>query len=807
MTEYASVLVIGGGVMGTSTLYHLTKLGWHDVILIEKNELTHGSTWHAAGLCTHFAHNVSIMQMRAESIRLYKSALTEDSGMNVGFRQTGAMRVTRLTDRMDEFRHVQGLGRFVGHEFHIVSPKEIEELYPLAKIHGLIGGIYEPYDGNVDPSQATHAFAGAARARGARIFRQSPALMIERTVGGEWEVHTPARKIRCEHIVNAAGTWSRDIGEMMGVDLPVVPVLHQYLVTESIDEIRERSTSLPIFRDPEESWYTRQEHDGLIFGPYEKTPEAWAIDGVPQDFGADLLPPALDRLSDIIDAATKRIPVLGKVGIRSNVNGPITFTPDANPLIGPAFKLPNAWLITGSSMGVMEGGGAGKFLAEWIENGEPPMDALAVDPRRFGDYVNREFRVSKAIESFAHQFGIHYPKEERPAGRPAVTSPFYQPLKEEGAVYGAVYGWERPNWFRTSDSGSEAIDSFRRTNWIEAVSRECQLVSEHVGLCDMSALAKFEVTGVDAERFMETLGANTPPRRIGRISLIHALTESGGVLSEFMAFRVSEDKYYLTSTATAARLDLDVLLGRSTDYRVKVSSVTDQFAVLSIAGPEAPKLLSKLSDFDCSQSGFPWLSGSEILIAGVRVLALRISYTGETGWELHIPQNKAATVYAALVNAGTEFGLGVFGAFAVDSMRLEKGYRAWGMDLTTERTPLEAGLTHLVNPENRQFIGREALLRREESNNRWCMKLFEIDSGNIDPFYLHTIYHADKVVGVVTSGVYGHRIKKPIALGYLTDKAVVREGEFEIEIIGKRYSAKILEQPPYDAINSLQQSD
>ncbi len=793
--------------MGTSTLYHLTKLGWHDVILIEKNDLTHGSTWHAAGLCTHFAHNASIMQMRGESIRLYKSALAEDSGMDVGFRQTGAMRVTRLTDRMDEFRHVQGLGRFVGHEFHIVSPKEIEELYPLAKIHGLIGGIYEPYDGNVDPSQATHAFAGAARARGARIFRQSPALRIERTAGGEWEVLTPARKIRCEHIVNAAGTWCREIGDMMGVDLPVVPVLHQYLVTESIDEIRGRSTPLPIFRDPEESWYTRQERDGLIFGPYEKSPEAWAIDGVPQDFGADLLPPALDRLSDIIEAATKRIPVLGEVGIRSNVNGPITFTPDANPLIGPAFKLPNAWLITGSSMGVMEGGGAGKFLAGWIESGEPPMDALALDPRRFGDYANREFRISKAIESFAHQFGVHYPKEERLAGRPAVTSPFYRSLKGAGAVYGAVYGWERPNWFRTSDSGSEAINSFRRTNWFEAVSRECQLVSERVGLCDMSALAKFEVTGVDAERFMQSLGANTPPRRVGRISLIHALTESGGVLSEFMAFRASEDSYYLTSSATAARLDLEVLRSRAVDFDIEVYTVADQRAVLSIAGPEAPNLLSALCDSDCSQSGFPWLSGSEIVIAGVRVLALRISYTGETGWELHIPQDKADKVFAALVNAGTEFGLGFFGTFALDSMRLEKGYRAWGVDLTTERTPLEAGLDHLVKPENRQFIGRESLLRRGESSNRWCMKLFEIASGEIDPFYLHAIYQADQIVGVVTSGAYGHRTKKSIALGYLIDRTVVKEGEFEIEIIGERYSAKILQQPPYDAINSLQQID
>ncbi len=793
--------MIGGGAMGASTLYHLTKLGWYDAVLLEKNNLTHGSTWHAAGLCTHFAHNATIMQMRAESIRLYKSALADDSGMEVGFRQTGALRVTRSADRMDEFRHVQGLGRFIGHEFHIVSPAEIKELYTLAEMHGLIGGIYEPNDGNVDPSQATHAFASGARARGARIFRNCPVLAVQRTSSGEWLVITPAHQFQCEHIVNAAGTWCREIGAMMGIDLPVVPVLHQYFVTESIDEVRDRATALPIFRDPEESWYTRQERDGLIFGPYEQSPEVWSIDRIPPDFGADLLPPALERISGIVEAATGRIPALGKVGIRSNVNGPITFTPDANPLIGPAFGLRNAWLITGSSMGVMEGGGAGKFLAEWITHGEPPMDALAVDSRRFGDFANREYRVAKAVESFAHQFAIHYPKEERDAGRPATVSPFYLSLKNAGAVYGAAFGWERPNWYQTPESGPKTVDSFRRTNWFKAVRRECQTVAERVGLCDMSAIAKFEVTGADAERFMESLGANSPPAQVGRISLIHVLNESGGVMSEFAVHRFSDDRFYLTSAAAAARLDFDLLRRRASEFRVEVRSVTGDRAVLSVAGPNAQELLSTVSESDFSQSGFPWLSGQNVSIGGVKLLALRISYTGEAGWELHIPESKALIVYETLIEAGAQLGLGFFGAFAVDSMRLEKGYRAWGMDLTTERTPLEAELTHLVKTENRQFVGRDALLRRQESADRWSLRLFEIQSGEIDPFYLHTIYQGSQIVGIVSSGAYGHRTGKSLALGYLNDTAVPNEGGFEIDIIGAKFPAAVLDQSPYDPNN------
>ncbi|MDX1422242.1 MAG: FAD-dependent oxidoreductase, partial [Kiloniellales bacterium] len=446
MRDQARVVVIGGGAMGCSLLYHLTRLGWRDVMLVEKNELTAGSTWHAAGLCTHFAHNLTIMNLRAHSVRLYQS-LEAETGQPVSFHPSGALRVTRSADRMDEFRHVQGLGRFAGFEFHILAPAELKEIYPLVETDGLLGAIYEPLDGHVDPSQATQAMAKGARDAGAEVSRHNPVEAIERTRGGDWRVRTREGDIAAEIVVNAAGTWCREIGAMMGLDLPVVPMLHQYLVTDRVAAVAARDAELPIIRDPEESWYLRQERDGFICGPYERGGTPWSVDGVPDGFGMELLPPDLERIADIVGAAMARVPCLAEAGIKTVVNGPITFTPDANPLIGPAFGLERAYLLTGSSMGVMEGGGAGRFLAEWIVGGEPPMDALAVDPRRFGGYADRDYRLAKAIEGFGKQFAIHYPFEERPAGRPKVRTPAYGTMAGAGAVFGAVYGWERPNWF------------------------------------------------------------------------------------------------------------------------------------------------------------------------------------------------------------------------------------------------------------------------------------------------------------------------------------------------------------------------
>ncbi|MGI9415085.1 MAG: GcvT family protein [Hyphomicrobiales bacterium] len=802
------MIIIGGGAMGVSLLYHLTKRGWTDAVLVEKNELTAGSTWHAAGLCTHFAHNPTIMELRATSVRLYRDTLPEETGQGTGFHACGALRVTRSQDRMDEFRHVQGIGRFTGYDFNILTPEELKEIYPLCRSDGLIGAIHEPDDGHVDPTLATNAMAAGARSRGAEIYRHTKVTEIGRTASGEWLVTIDKGEIRAQHLVNAAGTWCREIGDMMNIDLPVVPILHQYVVTDRVGPIAERiaagAPELPMIRDPEESWYLRQERDGYIVGPYEKSAQPWSIDGVPPEFGMELLPSDLDRIEPIVALAMERVPALAEAGIKTIVNGPITFTPDGNPLVGPAFALENAWLLTGSSMGVMEGGGAGKFLADWMVDGAPPSDALAIDARRFGGYADRAYRLDKAIECFGLQFGVHYPFEERSAGREQRVTPVYERQAEAGAVFGAAYGWERPNWYAAGPGKEAPPLTFRRPGWFKAVAEECRAVSQSVGLGDLSAFSKFEVTGAGALDFLETFGSNPPPRRDGRIGLTHALTSAGGTASEFTVTRLAIDRFYLTSAAAAERHDEDLLRVRSaTRTDVAITNVTERIGILALMGPGARSVLEKVTDADLGNDAFPWLSAVELTIAGVATRALRVSYVGELGWELHAPLDQLAAVQDALMEAGRRFDIHPFGAYAMNAMRLEKGYRAWGMDLTTERTPLEAGLAHLVRTENRDFAGRTALLARAARADAWRMALLDLEhDGTFDPFYLHAMFKDGAPVGIVTSGAFGHRTGKALALAYLTDEVGPEERAFSVEILGTRFAVTELERPPYDPDNA-----
>ena len=803
MKSHAQVVVIGGGVMGCSLIYHLSKFGWTDIVLVEKNELTAGSTWHAAGLCTHYAHNITVMNLRAHSVRLYRSMLQEETGQAVSFHGTGALRVTTKQDRLDEFRHVQGIGKFAGHDFNILTPAELFDIYPLVNIDGLLGAIHEPDDGYVDPSQATHAMAKGARNHGAEIYRHNPVEGISR-VNGEWVVQTKNGEIRAEHIVNAAGTWCREIGTMMGVDLPVVPMLHQYIVTDRIEQFANQQTEMPFIRDPDESWYLRQERDGVILGPYEKDGQPWAIDGVPPEFGMELLPGELHRIEDIAAQCMERVPAAAEGGVKNIVNGPITFTPDANPLIGPAFDLPNAWVLTGSSMGVMEGGGAGQFLARWIIDGEPPEDALAIDSRRFGGYADRDYRVAKAVECFAAQFGIHYPYEERPAGRKKRTTPIYDHLKNQGAVFGSVYGWEKPNWFSPQGRDKSSRLSFQRSNWFDAVGLECQTVSESVAMAELSMFSKFKISGDDAETFVDSLGTNYAPKFLdgnaGQLNLQYVLHPDGGVASEFSITKIADREFYLVSAAAAERHDQDLLTSRGNNYNnLVIDNKTTEMGVLAIMGPLAEQVLSVVSDCDFSHQEFPWLTSKRIEIAGIETLAIRVSYIGETGWELHHNMSSHRQIYESLWLAGQAFGIGLYGAFAMNAMRLEKGYRAWGADFTTERTPYEAGMDNLIKTEGRDFIGRDAMIQRKQSDDHWCMHLLSLAESKEDPFYPHTVFCNDVPIGIVTSGSYGHRVKQPLALAYFRQNPGA--DELQVEILGKRIPAMVLNTAPYDPTN------
>ena len=850
MTTDAQVVIVGGGIMGISLAWHLTRRGWRDVVLLEKDELTAGSTWHAAGLCTHFAHNPTVMEMRAASVRLYRDVLPAETSESTGFHACGALRVTRSAERMAEFRHVQGLGEFVGHEFRILTPDELARVHPLARTDGLLGAIHEPNDGHVDPTLATNALAAGARSRGAEIRRREPVQAIERDASGAWVVHTGRGAIRSEHVVNAAGTWCREIGAMTGMDLPVVSMLHQYLVTAEIPDIAVRKASgepeLPMIRDPEESWYVRQEREGFIVGPYEADGRPWGVDAIPPEFGMDLLPPDLDRVEPIVALAMERVPALAHAGIKTIVHGPITFTPDANPLVGPAFGLDNAWLLTGSSMGVMEGGGAGRFLADWMVDGAPPMDALAVDPRRFGAWADRDYRVEKAIECFGLQFGVHYPFEERPAGRPRRVTPIRDAQAARGAVFGCVFGWERPNWFavrpetrskqrlasvdnprfasgasRRRDEGDDSGDdpreaplTFLRPTWRATVATECWAVRDRVGLVDLSAFAKFEVAGSDATAFVERLGANRPPRAIGGIRLTHVLTGAGGVASEFTVTRLGASRYYLTSAAAAEGHDEEVLRRHAAAFAdATVVNRTDHVGILGLAGPEARTVLGALTDTDLADDAFPWFSARTIRIGAVEAWALRVCYVGELGWELHVAMKDLPVLHQALCAAGAPVGLRPFGAYATNSMRLEKGYRAWGVDLTTERTPLEAGLGHLVRTEGRVFTGRDALLARASSPDAWRMVLLAIEpDGDADPFHAHTVWMRSRPVGIVTSGAPGHRTGVVLALAYLRPEAAEpdtkdADGALEVSILGRRCRARALDAPPYDPVNARLRGD
>ena len=803
----ASALIIGGGVMGVSLAYHLSEMGWKDVILTERNDLTHGSTWHAAGLCTHFAHNPTVQELRATSVRLYRDILTELMGHDCGFHPSGAMRITRNPDRMDEFAHVAGLSDFTGYPLRLLTPDDIAELHPLTQLDGLIGGIYEPDDGHVDPSSVTNAMGSIATSRGVSILRYNPVVNISRDQD-HWVVETEKETIKAQHIINAAGTWGWEIGAMMGLNIPSVPVLHQYLVTDTVPDVAKRiqnnAPELPIIRDPEESWYVRQERDGLILGPYEKDAKTWSVDGVPPEFGADLMPPDLDAVEHIIEAAMVRIPALGDGGVKTVINGPITFTPDANPLIGPAHGIENGWLLTGSSMGVMEGGGAGKFLAYWMTHGCPPMDALAVDSRRFGSWADRDYRVSKAIECFGLQFGVHYPYEERPAGRNIRLSSLHQRMIERGAVMGFAYGWERPNWFK-DDSDTDAIDSFKRNSWFNSVAREVQNTTTRASLADLSVFSTFEVSGEETQAFLNTLGANTPPK-IGRIGLIHTLTPNGTVASEFTVARLQDNFALLTSAAAAEDIDTDVLNHHAKSFDVSLKNITESYGAIGLMGPSSRDILQTLTDIDLS-TGLPWLHCVETNIAGVKTRVLRVSYIGELGYELHASMDELPIIFDALEDAGHDHGIGYYGAYAANSMRLEKGYRGWGSDLTTERDLVETGLSAFYKPDDRRVAGFQELQKRIDNPERWEMVMLEVESIDQDPFYAHSLYVGDEAIGVVTSGSYGHRIDKVLALAYLRDVEKARDADqgkgdpLEMRMLNKRYPVKILNEVPFDPDN------
>ena len=806
MKSKARAVVIGGGVVGVSTLYHLAAKGWDDSILLERKSLTSGSTWHAAGLLPLFNMSYSVGQIHKYSVRFYQE-LQDETGMDVGFRKVSNIRLASTQDRMDEYLQYKGVADTIGVEVNVLSPQEIKDCWPLVSTENLIGAIQHPEDGYIQPADLTQAFAKGARDKGAKIEINTNVISIKRSPNDTWIVETDKGHIECEHVISCSGNFARKTGKMVGLDLPVIPVEHQYIVTEQHPLIKERKDKnlpeLGVLRDSDASWYMREEAGGLILGPYEQGAPACYVDGPDENSEYELFQEDLDRISDHIESAIFRVPIFGEVGVKKVYNGAIAYTPDGSPIIGPAWDLKNFWINEGHSFGVTAAGGAGWQLAEWIVNGNPTIDMLGVDPRRFGDYATKSYLIEKNEEAYANVFTVHYPDEERPAARPLRTAPCYERLKKMGGVFGASFGWERANWF--APNGVEAIDdwSFRRSSYHEHVGAEIQNMSKNVGLLDLSGFAKCRISGPSAENFLNFLVANKISKTIGRVSLCHALNSLGGVHSEFTITKESENSFYLVSAGAYQRLDHDwIKKNMPTDNSVIFEDLTNSKGVLVLAGPKSRELMKLVSKDNFENENFPWLTSQIVNIGNYPVLAMRVNFVGELGWELHHPIEYQNQIFDILFQHGSKLNLKPFGIRAMDSLRIEKSYRLPGRELSIEYAALESGLNRFVSENKGDFIGRDGLAEWKSKGLSYGFVTLEVHNvKDADALGNNPIYLDGKVIGRATSGGYGHRIKKSLVLAMINPSLIKIGLKVKIDILGTKYDASIINESPYDPSN------
>jgi dimethylglycine dehydrogenase len=803
--SHVRVLIIGGGAVGCSALYHLALKGWTDIALTERDELTSGSTWHAAGNCPTFSTSWNVIKLQRYGNALYQR-LAADPAHPIDYHVTGSIRLAHGRARMEELTHVVAMAQAQGIGFELIGPNEIKARYPLIELDDIAGGLWDPYDGDIDPSQLTQALARGAREAGAEIYRFNPVTAIAARPDGTWQVTTRGGTINAEIVVNAAGYRAGEIAGMVGgqheAALPLVSMQHQYLVTESIPELAALKARLPLLRDPDVSYYLRQERDALLLGPYEWEAKPVWPDGIPPEFSTDLFANELDRLEPYIEQAMARVPVLGSVGLKRIVNGPIPYSPDGNPYIGPAFGLKNFFNCNSFSFGICQAGGAGKALAEMIVDGEAEWDLWGFDHRRYGAYADRRYVTDKAVELYQNEYAIAFPNEERPAGRPRYTTPLYRRLAEKGAVFGARGGWERAAWFASAGAKAANVLSFQRTNWHAPVGAECGAVAERVGIMDLAGFTRIRVEGSGAAAFLDRIICGALPR-LGRVGLAYALTPRGRLLSEFTVTRLAEDRFLLLSAASARRHDWDWLSRHLPgDGSVRLEDVSEESSTLVLAGPRARDVLAALTSDDLGNASFPWLAAREIAVAGVPLLALRVSYVGELGWELHVGMNDLARVYDAVCDAARSHGIVDFGMYAMDSLRLEKGYVSWKQDITTDYDPFEAGLDRFVRLAKGDFIGRAALAGRRAGGPAQRLVPLLVAATDTDAPSSSVVYKDGESVGVVGSGGYGHRIGRSIALAYVRTDLAVPGTVLDIGILGTMRRATVATSPLYDPENA-----
>lgn len=802
MRSHARVVIVGGGIMGVGLLYHLALEGWTDIVLIEKGELTSGSTWHAAGQCPHFNGSLNMSKVHLYGTQLYPK-LEELTGQAVSWHGCGGLRLATTDEEVNWFKYVHGVSRLAGYQCEVIGPDEIRQYHPFLETFGVKAAFHTVDDGHVAPADVTNAMAAGARKLGAEILRRTLVTDIRLLPTGEWEVITDKGNIKCEHVVNSAGSYCDVVGSWTGHNVPIANMLHHYMITEPLKQLIDLEMELPVVRDPYSHAYLREETNGILVGPYETATAHVCWDGKPPawDFESELVAPELDRLTPWLEKATERLPLFGEAGLKSVISGAITHTPDGTYLSGPAHGPRNYWMHCGASIGICQGGGAGKYLAQWMVHGQAEINMREFDPRRFGKWATKDYTADVSVADYHHMYYCYKPAEQHEVGRGLRKSSLYDRLAKQGGQFAQIFGWERVRWYDPTGKG-EAF-SFKRSNWFDAVREEARAVRERVGLMDLSTFAKFEVRGRDAFSFLQRICANRIPAKDGSIILGHLLNANGFIESEITVTRLNQEHFYVLSAAVAQEYDFDQLSWRKKPgEEVTITDVTDAYGVLVLAGPRARDVLSQCTAASLSNEDFKWLTAKEITVAGVSgVRALRMNYVGELGWELHCPMARMPEVFDALMAAGKDHGIRLFGTYAMNALRMEKAYRGWGSELTNEIDMFEASMERFIRLDKQDFIGKQASLVRQQQQPRMKLVYMSVDATDSDCMGNEPVYRDGSIVGVTTSGAFGHAVGRSLAFAYV-DPAMTNEGTaFEILMFGSRRAARIIAEPAYDPEN------
>ncbi len=801
MKTTAQVVVIGGGVVGCSVLYHLTKKGWTDVLLIERDQLTSGSTWHAAGGFHTLNGDPNVAMLQSYTVGLYKE-LEEISGQSCGLHKSPGIMLADTPERMEFLKMTVARGRYLGMETSIISVAEAKEYFPFIEEKYFLGALLDPNEGHLDPSGTTHAYAKAARINGASIELSTRVTALEQTPDGTWIVRTDKGDVRAEHVVNCGGLWAREVGRMVGIELPVLAMEHMYLVTDDIPAVVEfnQRTGKEVGHliDFGAESYLRQEGRGMVMGVYEKACVPWSPRETPWSFGQELLAPDLDRIAPSLEIAFRHFPALENAGIKRIINGPFTFAPDGNPLVGPVPGRTNFWSACGVMAGFSQGGGVGLALSNWMVDGDPGFDIWGMDVARYGDWATRSYTNAKVRENYARRFSIRFPNEELPAARPLQTTPLYDTFREQGAVMGDSWGMETPLWFAPPGERAEDIVSFRRSNDFGPIGAECRAVRDAVGVTEIANFAKYEITGPGAEAWLAQVMTNTMPRT-GRLVLTPMLNHQGRIIGDFTIAKAAENRFMMWGSSQAQVYHMRWFEGvLPKDGSVRIDALGMRMIGLSIAGPRSREVLQRLTDDDVSNASFRFMDYREMDIAGIRAKVNRISYTGDLGYEIWVAPEYQLRLYTAIMAAGEDQGIRNFGMRALLCLRLEKHFGTWYREFRPIYGPFEAGLERFVRLDKADFIGREAALREQAEGPKRRRVFMEVDATDADVLGDEPIWVDGKVVGWVTSGGYGHGVGQSLAQGYIPSELVRPGLALEIEILGERRPARLQDAPPFD---------